>query len=451
MAKTINMTQGRPFRLLFFFALPLMFGNVFQQLYTVVDTAIVGRGVGLSALAALGTVDWLNWLFPGIAQGFTQGFSVRIAQKFGQGDLAGMHRCAGQSAFLALLIALIGAIAGQLLLPVFLTLLRVPATLRGMAQLYVRILLTGFPGVMFYNYCSSLLRAVGNSKTPLWAMIIASVTNILLDLLAVFVLNWGIAGAAAATVFSQYLSGIVCVLKIARTPELRFSKADLRPRGAACGDLMKIGAPVAAKNMVIALGGMTVQTVVNGFSLSFIAGVTATNKLYGPLEIAAISYSYAITTYVGQNYGALAFDRIRQGIRAANLLALLTAAVIGLSMLIFGRPITMIFITREDAALAAAAGDVAYWYLATMSVSLPVLYLLYVYQAGLQGMGNTVATMWSGILEFVLRVSLSCLVGFTGFQYGIFGAEISAWWGAAIFLMISYYKYYKRQVKSLAK
>ena len=444
MASSLNMTRGNPMKLLFAFSLPLMFANVFQQLYTVVDTAIVGQGVGVTALAALGTVDWLNWMFLGIAQGYAQGFSVRISQKFGQGDVAGMKRIAGISAVLCAAIGLLCVLLGQAMLPVFLSLLRVPADLRPMGTLYMRILLAGFPAVMFFNYCSSMLRAVGNSKTPLLAMIVASAVNIVLDAVAVFILGWGIAGAALATVFAQCVSGVICAVKILKTPQLRFSKKDLAMDWKTCGDLMGIGSPVAAKNVIIALGGMTVQTVVNTFSLSFIAGFTATNKLYGLLEIAATSYGYAVTTFVGQNYGAMRLDRVKAGMRAATFLAIGTSLIIAAIMLVFGRPITMIFISREDAALATAAGNIAYWYLCAMSISLPVLYLLYVYQSGLQGMGNTVIPMVSGMLEFVLRVSLSLLVAFTGFRYGIFGAEVSAWWGAAIFLMLSYFRAYKK-------
>lgn len=444
MANTLNMTRGTPMGLLFSFALPLMFGNMFQQLYTVVDTAIVGQGVGIDALAALGAVDWLNWLFVGLAQGFCQGFCVRISQKFGEGDLPGLRRITGQSAFLCILIALVGTALGQLLLPVFLWALRVPTQLQDMAELYVRILLAGFPAVMFFNYCSSVLRAIGNSKTPLYAMIAASVTNIVLDAVAVFWLHWGIAGAAIATVSSQCLSGVICALKIRKTQQLYFAKEDLRPQGVLCRNLLAIGTPAAAKNIIIALGGMVVQSIVNGFTLSFIAGFTATNKLYGLLEIAATSYGYAVTTYVGQNFGAGKHKRIRDGMKSAVALSLITSCVIAAIMLLFGRPITMIFISREDPVLAASAGDIAYWYLCTMAVSLPVLYLLYVFQSGLQGLGNTLSTMVSGIIEFCLRVSLSMAVGISGFQYGIFGAEVAAWWGAAIFLILSFVRNFKK-------
>ena len=447
MTRTLKMTEGKPLKLLLSFALPLMFGNVFQQLYTVVDTAVVGRGVGLDALAALGTVDWVNWLFLGIAQGFTQGFCVRISQKYGEGDLQGLKRITGCSAALSAVIAILGAIGGHLILPAFLQLLRVPEELLDMAQLYTRILLAGFPAVMFYNYCSSVLRAVGDSKTPLRAMVTASLTNIALDILAVFVLRWGIAGAAVATVLSQCLAGCLCAWRMYKTPQLRFSKEQLKPEAALSKDLVLIGMPVAAKNIVIALGGMAVQTVVNGFDMSFIAGFTATNKLYGLLEIAAISYGYAVTTYVGQNFGAMKLDRIKSGMKAATFLSVATSLVIAAIMFLLGRQITMLFISSESKELMEAAGNTAYMYLCTMSAFLPVLYLLYAYQAGLQGMGNTVIPMLSGVIELCLRVGVSVAIGIYGHQNGIFFAEITAWTGAMIFLVTGYFRTYRKIAK----
>lgn len=451
MSKHIDMTRGKPLRQLISFALPLMLGNVFQQLYTVVDTAIVGKGVNMDALAALGTVDWLNWMLLGIAQGFTQGFSVRIAQKFGEGDEEGLRQTVGQSALLSAIIALVCTLGIQLMLPLILELLRVPAELKSMATLYTRILMAGLPVVVFYNYCAAVLRAVGDSRTPLIAMVAAAVTNIVLDCITVFWLGWGIAGAAAATVVAQCLSGVICAVKIAKTPQLRFRKEHLKPRARDCRDLAGIGSPIAAKNMIIATGGMVIQSYVNGFVLSFIAGFTATNKLYGLLEIAALSYGYAVTTYVGQNYGAQRPDRIRKGVRAAVILSLITSVVIAGIMFLLGRPITMLFISSEDPAMMLAAGETAYQYLCVMSICLPVLYLLYVFLSALQGIGRTVDTMVSGIIEFVLRVGLAVLVGHLGYAAGLYGAEVSAWFGAAVYLAISYFRGMRKMEKENRK
>lgn len=439
MSRNVNMTRGNPLKLLFTFALPLMFGNAFQQLYTLVDVAIVGRGVGMQALAALGTVDWLNWMFLGIASGFTQGFAVKISQKYGENDLVELRRSVARSAVLSAILAVIGTAVAQIGLPWFMILLRVPENLVPMAALYSRIIMGGFPAVVFFNYCSSVLRGIGDSKTPLIAMTVAAVTNIVLDLVAVFVLGWGIAGAGGATVFSQLLSGVICMIRILRTRELHFTKTDLAESRALSGILLKLGTPIAVKNMLVALGGMGVQTVVNGFEMSFIAGYTATNKLYGLLEIAALSYGYAVTTYVGQNFGASRFDRIRKGVRSAVVLSLITSVIIAAVMFLFGRQITGLFLSAEDPALAAAAGETAYVYLCFMASCLPILYLLYVYQSALQGIGNTGSSMVGGILETVVRVGISAIVGYTGYERGVFSAEVGAWIACAVFLMITYY------------
>lgn len=451
MARTLNMTDGSPGKLLFSFALPLMFGNIFQQLYTIMDTAIVGRGVGMLALAALGTVDWLNWMMLGIAQGFTQGFCIRMSQKFGAQDIEGLKQTLGTSILLTAVVAAVGTLISQIGLPVFLTWMQVPEYLRESATLYSRIIIGGFTAVCFFNLCSSTLRAVGDSKTPLIAMVVASVTNIVLDIAAVFWLGWGIAGAAAATVFSQLLAGALCAIKIAKTPELRFQKRHLTMHLTMAGDLMGIGIPAAVKNIIIAAGGMVVQTVVNSFdSMSFIAGFTATNKLYGLLEIAALSYGYAVTTYVGQNYGAGLIPRIRSGVRAANALALLSSVVIAAVMLLFGRQITMLFISREDAVLALEAGETAYRFLCLMSLSLPILYVLYVYMSALQGMGNTVAPMWSAAFELTIRLAVAFIVAQIGYRNGIFWAEVGAWYGGAATQALGYFLQ-MRKIKQRAK
>lgn len=438
MQNNLNMTQGHPGRLLLRFALPLMLGNVFQQMYTVVDTAIVGRGVGMLALAALGTVDWLNWMFLGIAQGFTQGFSVRIAQKFGEDDEEGLKRAIGLSARLSVWIALVALAVAQLGMPLFLALLKVPRELYGMAELYSRIILAGVPVMIFYNFCASVLRAVGDSKTPLYSMIAAALLNIVLDYLAVFVLRWGIAGAAIATVLAQCLAGTVCLVKMLHTPLLRVQKRHFLPERIMAKGLMGLGLPIAAQNIIISVGGMAVQSVVNNFDTSFIAGFTATNKLYGILEIAAVSYGYAVTTYTGQNFGAAKWERIRKGTRWAAFISLLTSALIAAVMILFGRNITMLFISSEIKAQEVAAGNTAYRYLCVMSLGLPILYLLHIYRAALQGASNTRIPLLSGVAEFVIRLGGSLLVAMSAWQEGIFLTEVGAWLGAAILLAAAY-------------
>ena len=440
MAHEINMTQGKPLPLLFGFALPLMLGNIFQQFYTVADTAIIGQGVGMHALAALGCIEWLNWMMVSFIQGFSQGFSIRIAQNYGKGNLAEMKHFIGQSAILAIILAVFYLIAGQLTLDILLCLMRVPSDLYPMAEIYMRILLFGTPAIAFFNFCSAVLRAVGDSKTPLKAMIIASIINIILDLIAVFILRWNIAGAAAATITAQWISGAVCCRKIIKTELLHFGRKDLKRNPVILKNLIVLGTPTAAKNVTIALGGIIVQAVVNGFGTGFIAGFTATNKLFGLLEIAAISYGYAITTYVSQNFGARQYTRIQEGFRTAIFLATVTSIAIALFMFLFGRQLTSLFISSDTPELVAEAKYIAYLYLRTLAVFLPILYMMYTFVSVLQGMGDTLSTFISGVIELIMRIIISAAVSWTGFKVGIFGGEFIAWTGATIYLFIHYYK-----------
>lgn len=446
MQKNMDMVHGNPYKLIFFFAVPLVLGNIFQQLYVVVDTAIVARGVGMDALAALGCVDWLIWMVVGVAQGFSQGFSIRIAQRYGEKNIDGVKKVIGQSVVLSILVSILFTLISQLGIPLFLAFLKVPEQLQAMSTLYSRIIFMGISAVVFYNLCAGILRAIGDSKTPLKAMMIASITNIVLDIIAVFVLHMGIAGAALATIIAQLFSGFFCFIKISKIKELTITKEDVKYDEVIFKDLIHLGTPIALKNIIIALGGIFITSIVNGFGVSFIAGFTASNKLYSLLEIAALSYGYAVSTFVGQNYGAKQFVRIKEGVKAGIVLALCTSLMIACIGIVFGKDITMFFISTDNIEEAMLAGKVAYMYLVFMSVALPSLYLLFVFQAVLQGVGNTVVVMRSGILELFVRVSLALLVGYSGFEYGIFGAEVSAWIAAAIYLGMTYFKTVHKEI-----
>ncbi|MCM1057068.1 MAG: MATE family efflux transporter [Firmicutes bacterium] len=433
-----SMTEGRPGRLILTFALPLMAGNVFQQLYTVVDTAVVGKYLGVNALAALGAADWLNWMMLGIIQGFTQGFAILMAQEFGAGRHARLRRVIGSSGILSAAFALLLMAAGQLIARPVLLLLQTPEAIIGDTLLYLRIMFLGIPIVMAYNLFACILRSLGDGRTPLYAMVAASLSNIVLDLLFVMVFEWGIAGAAAATLIAQLISGVYCLYHISRIEIMRFTKEDFRPESGLSGKLLGLGFPMAFQNCIIAIGGMIVQFVVNGFGVIFIAGFTATNKLYGLLEIAATSYGYAMITYVGQNMGAGKTERIHKGMRSAVILALVTSVCIGAVMLILGRLILSCFISGTPEEVEQTI-KIAYFYLTIMSVCLPILYILHVVRSAIQGMGNTLLPMLSGIAEFVMRTSTALLLPLAVGETGIFFAEIAAWLGADIILVISYF------------
>ncbi len=446
------MTEGSPLKLIFFFALPLMAGNVFQQLYTVVDTAVVGKGLGVDALAAVGAADWFNWMVLGAIQGFAQGFAILMAQKFGAGDMQGLRRVLANAVWLAIVCSGIITVVSQLAARPVLVLLHTPESIMGMSLLYMRFLLSGMPIVMAYNLLAAILRSLGDGKTPLYAMVIASALNIGLDLLFVLVFHWGIAGAAVATLLAQVFSGVYCLVFLLRIQTMGLSKKDFYDREARVwfskdwavgGKLLRLGAPMSLQNIIIAVGGMIVQSVVNSFGLTFIAGYTATNKLYGLLEIAAISYGYAMSTYVGQNMGANAYGRIRRGVRTAVSLAIGTSLVIGMIMILCGRSILSGFISGTPQEVEEAMAT-AYRYLVMMSVTLPILYILHVVRSSLQGMGDTVMPMVSGFAEFIMRTgSALTLPHFIGGD-GVFLAEIMAWIGADLILVTSYFVRMKR-------
>ncbi len=433
-----SMTSGNPARLIFSFSLPLMAGNIFQQLYTVVDTMVVGKFLGVNALAALGAADWLNWMMLGIIQGFTQGFAIQMAQEFGAGKYTQLKRSVGNACTLSLFFAVVLLILGQLLAKPILLLLQTPTKILGDSLIYIRILFAGIPIVMIYNLEACILRSLGDSKTPLTAMVIASITNIGLDFLFVFGFGWGIAGAAVATLIAQVVSGIYCFYHIRKIELLHLSRPDFIPERRLVGRLLYLGSPMAFQNAIIAVGGMIIQFVVNKVGVLFIAGFTATNKLYGLLEIAATSYGYAVVTYVGQNLGAGKTKRIRAGVRSALFIATITSIVIAVVMLIFGKLILGGFISGTAEEVAEAL-KIAYFYLAIMSVCLPVLYLLHVVRSAIQGIGNTFLPMLSGIAEFVMRTGTVLLLPLLVGDVGIFFAEIAAWTGADIVLLISYF------------
>lgn len=436
--KITDMTEGSPLRLIISFSLPLMVGNVFQQMYTVVDTMVVGRALGVNALAALGAADWPYWMILGVIRGIAQGFGILMARFFGAKQFENLRSVTGSSAVLAALSAAVLLIVGQLATEPVLRMLNTPPEVMEGALLYLRLMFLGIPVVMIYNLLATILLSLGDGQTPLFAMIVASLSNIGLDLLFVLGFHWGIAGAAVASLIAQSISSVYCFRKIRKIEFMALKRSHFTLEAKMAGRLLALGSPMAAQNAVIAIGGMIITAVVNGYGVAFIGGFTASNKLYGVLEIAASSYGYAMLTFVGQNLGAGKIQRIKTGMGWATVVSLATSAVITAVMLTFGRTIVGAFISGTPAEVAAAT-EVGYVYLAIMSTCLPVLYVLHVIRSAIQGMGDTVLPMVSGIGELIMRTGgvliLPALLG----QYGIFVAEVLAWVGADMILIPSYF------------
>lgn len=436
-SSTKNMTAGKPAALLLQFALPLMAGNLFQEFYTVVDTIIVGQFLGVHALAAIGAGGWITWMMTSAIQGFTQGFSVPAAQAFGAGRQDHVRKNMGNAAVMAVILSILLLAAGEAILRPLLVLLDTPAEILPVTLMYLRIYYAACPIMMAYNFAACNLRALGNSQAPLRAMVIASIINILLDLLFVGPFGWGVAGAVIATVIAQLFAAVYSMYCLFRIDFIYFTKEDLQLQRKFCIKLLGLGAPMSLQNIIISIGGIIVQYIVNQFGITFIAGFTATNRLYGLIETAGISYGYAMTTYAGQNKGAGLYKRIHQGVLTAHVIGLITSVSISLIMIFFGKNILNLFITGTPEEVTATM-EVAYRYLFIMSLFLPILYSLHILRSSLTGLGNSTIPMFSGVAELIMRVSSSFLIPMFFGEMNLFFAEPIAWAGAVIVLLAGY-------------
>lgn len=432
--KTLDMTAGKAPLLLLRFSVPLIFGNLFQQLYTFADTVIVGQKLGASALAALGAAEWLSFMMFGFIQGLTQGFSVDIAASFGEGKRQRVRQGIFQAFCASAGAAVLVTAAGQGLLVPALRLLCTPEELFGMSRQYLQILYMGLPVCVAYNILAAILRALGNSRAPFTAMAAASLGNIFFDILFVMVWDMGIPGAAYATLLSQGGSVICCGIALSRI----FVSQPLGVLPAEINRLMlvrqiRLGVSMGLQNMITAVGGLAVQAVANGFGVLFLAGYTAANKLYGLLETAASSYGYAVFTYTAQNMGAGKKRRIRSGILTAFVIGVATAYLMSVIMIVSGKAVLGLFIA-ESRTERAAAIRTGYQFLCILAAFFPFLYILYILRACIQGMGDSAVPVFSSLIQTAMRVA--CAVVLTRYigNTAIFWGEIMAWLGADVFL-----------------
>lgn len=434
-----DMTTGTPARLLLAFSLPLMLGNLFQQLYTFVDALIVGRCVGGDALAAVGTTEWLTFIVFGMIQGITQGCSVVIARCFGEKETALLHK----AIYGGYCIAAVGAagftLVGQLMIAPCLELLRTPAEVLGLTNTYLRILYAGIPITFLYNILAAVLRALGNSRKPLNAMLLASLGNIVLDVAFVVKLDMGIAGAALGTVAAQVLAAGYCIHAVRRIALCRLDQEDRRADKSILGEQIRMGIPMGVQAVITAAGGLVVQAVVNGFGILFLTGYAAANKLYALLEMAAASYGQGILTYTAQNRGVAEAEergkRLRGGLMAALSIGTCTALIMSGIMFFAGKEIIALFIRESEAGIGEML-RVGYGYLRVLALGFPLLYCLYVLRAYIQGMGDSVFPMLSGVVQVIMRVMCALLLTRVIGHAGVFWGEVTAWAGADVFLLL---------------
>lgn len=433
-ANTKDMTTGSPMRLLLMFSMPLMLGNLFQQLYTFVDALIVGQCVSADALAALGATEWLTFIMFGVTSGITQGCSVVVAGYFGKKQTDSLKKAISSGYFIAAAGAICLTVIGQMMIYPTLRLLRTPDEIIGLTQMYLRIIYAGLPITFLYNILAAVLRALGNSKKPLNAMIIASLANIAFDFFLIVELDMGIAGAAYGTVLAQILAATYCILAVKKIEVCRPRKEERAVDYKIMQEQIKMGVPMGVQHIITAAGGLVVQATVNGFGVLFLTGYAAANKLYVLFETAATSYGQGILTYTAQNQGIGDEKRIRNGLGTALIIGTSTAIVMSCIMFFAGKEIVGLFIRDTETGVDEMI-RVGYSYLCVLALGFPLLYCLYVLRCCIQGMGDSVFPMLSSIIQVIMRVSCALILTRVIGSAGVFWGEVLAWFGADIFLL----------------
>ena len=395
-----DMTQGNPMSLIVRFCLPLMAGNLFQQFYNMVDSMIVGRFVGKAALSAVGSVGSLNFLVIGSMIGLCAGFSIPISQCFGAGDHVKMRR------FIANLLYLsVGIGAAITLLTYFgtdwlLRILHTPGDILTDAKTYISIIFLGIPGVILYNTVASLIRAVGDSKTPLYFLIFSSFLNIGLDLLFVLRFHWGVMGVAVATDIAQAVSGLLGLIYMHRHfMLLHIHREDMLPSRECCGKLLYAGLPMALQFSITAIGSVMLQSNINNLGSDIIAAVTIAGKTQLILVLPAETIGLTLATYCGQNLGARQIGRIEKGVRQGMLLAFLYSIAAILINRFLSRYILLLFVSKTETAVLSLGQQ----FLTVNSRFYMVLVIIFVVRNALQGMGFSIPAMTAGFFELVSR------------------------------------------------
>jgi len=436
---TTDFTQGKVSGVILRFYFPMLFTAMLQQFYSFADTAIVGKGLGDNALAAVGNMSSLCFLIVGFSIGLSNGFSVLIAQHFGEKNFPQLRRTFISMIRLSVcMTAVLTALSLLFLRPVLLLLQTDELLLRD-SLLYGYIIFGGLVATIGYNMSAGILRSLGDSRTPLKAIIISSVLNILLDCFFIFMLHTGVGGAAVATIFSQVVSASVCIRKLAGIDFLKMNEDDRRHDIGLYLKLMKNGIPMALMNSITAVGCMVVQYYVNGLGVAYTSAYSACSKYINMFMQPACTAGYTMSAYIGQNYGAKRFDRIHEGLRICLLIIGIAYASLGSVMFFFPEWLASLLLDGSEQIAHAAQ------FLPVTGVMLFAVDMLFLYRNAVQGMGFPLVPMISGILEMVLRIgTISLLIGSLGFRATAL-AEVMAWTGALLMNAAAFYVIFARE------
>ena len=441
-----DMTSGSPMKIILWFTLPIFIGNVFQQFYNMADAVIVGKFVGNNALAAVWSTGTIMFLINGFVIGMTAGFTVLTAQKFGAGDERGIRKSVTGAAWLSLIVGLILTAAFMVFMKPLLTLMNTPADILDDAYAYIMIISGGILAQMLYNLLASVLRALGNSRVPLYFLILSAVLNIVLDLVFVIVFQMGAAGAAVATIISQGVSGLLCLVYIGKKVQLlRMTKEDWKPKTTLLSAQLKVGIPMALQYSITAIGTMMVQSSLNILGSTLVAAYTAAGKIEQVVTQAYIAMGTTMATYGAQNMGAGDVPRIRQGFKACTIIGIVYSFIAAAFVMTAGKYMTYLFVS-EDVGTIMNSVDI---YLKCVGIFFIPLAVVNIYRNGIQGLGYGLLPMTAGIAELIGRGVVAVIAAGQRSYLGVCLASPAAWILAGGLLIVMYYYIMNHDIKKI--
>lgn len=443
-----DMTAGKPMKILLDFTIPVFIGNVFQQFYNMVDAIIVGKFVGTKALAAVGSTGTIMFLILGFLTGLTAGFTVLTAQKFGAGKMDEMRQTVGNAALLSIVVSVVMTAVSMAGMHSLLKFMNTPADIFKDAYAYIMIICGGIFAQVLYNLLASILRALGNSKTPLYFLILAALLNIVLDLVFIVIFHMGAAGAAWATVVSQGVSGFLCLLYIIKAvPELHLSRDDWKYRPYLAKNQISVGIPMGLQYSITAIGAMMVQSALNILGAYAVAAFTAGQKVENIFSQAYVALGTAMATYNAQNVGAGNVQRVREGFRSANIIGVSYAIITGAILIFWGKYFAYLFISDNIDSVLPMVDT----YVKCVGFFTIPLHFVNVLRNGIQGMGYGLLPMMSGVAELVGRGVTAVVAAHKRSYVGACLASPAAWIVATILLITMYFYVIKDTERKLGR
>ena len=441
---TKDMTSGSPAKLIFGFAIPMFLGLLFQQFYSMVDTLIVGKFLGVNPLAGVGSTTSLNFMVLGFCMGVCNGFAIPVAQMFGAREEGRLRRYVTNGAWLCIVFSVVMTLVVVAVCRPVLVLMQTPEEIFEYAYVYIVIVFWGIPCTFLYNILAAIIRSLGDSKTPVVFLAVSSGINIVLDLVFVLAFDMGVEGPAIATVLAQGISGIVCLWYMYRKfPVLHASREEWRPELSYMGKLCYIGVPMGLQYSVTAIGTLVLQAAVNGLGAAVVAGVTAGQKINAFIQCPLEALGQTMAPYAGQNMGAEKYDRIGKGLKSAVGMGFVVSVLCFVLAIFFGKQLTTLFVDASETTIISYS----YQFLLYCTGGYCLLTLVNTVRFTIQGMGFSVFAILSGIMEMIARILAATVVGqMIGFA-GTCLAHPMAWLFADVFLIPAFFWCRKKVAK----